>query len=379
MQYRKLEKLNKEVSLLGVGTMRFPMNGDEIDLQQVEEMIEYAMESGVNYYDHAWFYHNYKSETLMGQVLSKYDRDKFYIADKMPLWECKCEEDIEKLFLQQLKNLQTDYIDFYLVHAMSKERIEAVKKWNVFEKLEKWQREGKIKHIGFSYHDDHDTFPKVVEMYDWDFALIQLNYLDVDHQQGISGYELLKSKGIPAFIMEPVKGGKLASFHEDINKIFLDYDNDRSIASWSLKWLANLDNVYVIVSGMSNKDQLKDNVETLSNFKPLTKEEEELIDKVYNEIIKRATIACTECKYCMPCPVEVNIPKVFKTYNDYQMFNDERELTNAYKALHKDKQLASQCIYCNKCIDLCPQKLDIPKLLEIAATVDNTEGENAIS
>ncbi len=371
MQYRKIEKLNKEVSLLGLGSMRLPILSDnEIDENEVVKMVEYAMENGVNYYDHAWFYHNYKSETLMGKVLSKYKRDSFYIADKMPLWECKCEDDIEKLFLQQLKNLKTDYIDFYLVHSMNKGRIDKVKEWKVMEKLEKWRDEGKIHHIGFSYHDDLETFPKVVEMYDWDFALIQLNYLDVYHQQGIAGYELLKSKNIPAFIMEPVKGGTLANFSDDINKIFKDLRPDSTIASWALRWLANLDNVYVIVSGMSNLEQMKNNISTLSNFEALTKKELDAYDKVYEELKSRAKIDCTYCNYCMPCPTGVNIPKCFATYNDYNMSNNDRFLEWAYGLLYRDKQLPDQCVDCGKCLDLCPQKLEIPLLLKEVMKID---------
>ncbi len=371
MQYRRLEKIGVDVSLLGIGTMRFPMlNENDIDKERVAEMVEYAMDSGVNYFDHAWFYHDYKSETLMGEILSKYDRSKFYMADKMPLWECKTEEDVEKLFAQQLKNLQTDYIDFYLVHAVNKDRIKQVKELNVIEKLERWRAEGKIKYIGFSYHDDAETFATAVDLYDWDFSLIQLNYVDIEHQQGIAGYELLKSKGIPAFIMEPVKGGKLASFNDDINKVFTDYDKNASIASWAIKWLANLDNVKVIVSGMSSLEQMKDNVETLSNFKPLTKDEVAVIETVYEKLTKYAKIDCTACNYCMPCPVGVNIPKVFTTFNDYSMYNNDKELKTAYKMLHDKKQLASQCVDCDKCIPLCPQSLAIPTLLREAAVID---------
>ncbi len=371
MQYRKLEKLNIDVSLLGVGSMRFPLlNADDIDEAQVEKMVEYAISNGVNYFDHAWFYHNYKSEKLMGRILSKYDRNSFYMADKLPLWECKCEEDIEILFNRQLENLQTEYIDFYLVHAMNKGRIDIVKEWKVLEKLEKWRDEGKIKFIGFSYHDDSETFEKVVNLYDWNFSLIQLNYIDINHQQGIKGYELLKSKGIPAFIMEPVKGGNLANFSDDINEMFTDYDNNASIASWAIKWLANLDNVKVIVSGMSSLDQMKDNIETVKNFKTLSDEELQIYENVRREVNERVKINCTSCNYCMPCPTGVNIPKCFATYNDYNMYKNDRFLDWAYGLLHRDKQLPDQCVDCNKCIDLCPQNLNIPELLREVMTID---------
>ncbi len=373
MQYRKLEKLNLEVSLLGVGSMRFPLldeKNDVIDEKQVEEMVEYAIKNGVNYFDHAWFYHNYKSEKLMGKILSKYDRSKIYIADKIPLWECNSEEDVEKLFKEQLKNLQTDYIDFYLVHAINKGRFAKMEEYKLIEKLEKWRDEGKIKYIGFSYHDDHETFEKAVNYYDWDFSLIQLNYVDINHQQGIAGYELLKEKGIPAFIMEPVKGGNLANFSDDINNIFTDYNKDDSIASWAIKWLANLDNVKIIVSGMSNIEQMKDNINTVSKFKKLKQEELDLIEKVRIEIESRMKINCTGCNYCMPCPTKVNIPKSFAVYNDYNMYKNDRFLQWAYGLLHRDKGHPKQCVDCGKCIPLCPQGLDIPALLKDVETID---------
>ncbi len=362
MQYRKIEKLGVEVSLLGMGTMRFPIidgQEDKIDKRRVAEMVEYAISKGVNYFDHAWFYHKYQSEKVMGEILSKYDRSKIYIADKMPLWECKTEEDVEKLFAQQLENLQTDYIDFYLVHSMGKARFQQIEDYKVMEKLERWKAEGKIKYIGFSFHDDLETFKKAVDYYPWDFSLIQLNYVDVNHQQGIEGYEMLKERGIPTFIMEPVKGGNLANFADDINAIFKNHSPNESIASWAIKWLANLDNVKVIVSGMSDLEQIEDNIKTTTNFVPLTTKELNLIQKVKEEIESRIEINCTGCNYCMPCPTKVNIPKCFSVYNDYSMYQNERFLNWAYGLLHRDKGHPNQCVDCGKCVPLCPQKLDI--------------------
>ncbi len=373
MQYRKLEKLGIELSLLGMGSMRFPLldvEKDIIDEAEVERMVEYAINKGVNYFDHAWFYHNYKSEKLMGKILSKYDRSKIYIADKIPLWECKSEADVEKLFAEQLKNLQTDYIDFYLVHSIGKGRFKQIEDYKVMEKLERWKAEGKIKYIGFSFHDDLETFKKAVDYYPWDFSLIQLNYVDVNHQQGIEGYEMLKERGIPAFIMEPVKGGNLANFADDINAILKGHSPDESIASWAIKWLANLDNVKVIISGMSYLEQVKDNIKTVSNFTPLSQKELDLIKQVKTEIDARIEINCTGCNYCMPCPKGVNIPKCFAVYNDYSMYKNDRFLNWAYGLLHRDKGHPKQCVDCGKCVPLCPQKLDIPKLLKKVEGID---------
>ncbi len=371
MIYRDLENIKEKISLLGLGTMRFPLREDgEIDEEHVRKMVAYAMENGVTYYDHALFYHDFKSESLMGKILSEYDRSTFYIADKLPLWHCETEEDVDRIFHQQLSNMQTDYFDFYLLHAVNKKYIEKFKELNVAKKFEQWKQEGKIKHIGFSYHDDAETFKSAAQLFNWEFALLQLNYMDIEHQQGIAGYELLTSMNIPVFIMEPVKGGNLAGFNEEINKLFTDYNPSESIASWAIKWLANLDNVAVIVSGMSNLEQVKDNIKTVSNFKGLNNEELAIIDQVRQEVKNRVKVNCTGCNYCMPCPTGVNIPKGFSILNDYSMYENEKFLDWAYGLLHRDKQLPSQCVDCGKCIPLCPQNLNIPVLLKEVENID---------
>lgn len=370
MLYRKTE-FEEKISLLGLGSMRFPLDeSGEIDEDHVRKMVKYAMDNGVTYYDHAWFYHDYKSETLMGKILSDYERSSFYMADKLPLWLCDSEEAVEEMFAQQLKNLQTDYIDFYLVHAISESVIEKFHEYNVAEKLLKWKAEGKIKHIGFSFHDTLEVFKKAVDIFDWEFSLLQLNYMDIDHQQGIEGYEILKERNIPVLIMEPVKGGNLANFNEEINKVFTDYSPDESIASWAIKWLANLDNVAVILSGMSNLEQVIDNVATVANFKGLNDEEVALIENVRKQVNDRLKVNCTGCKYCMPCPKNVNIPKAFSIYNDYGMYENEQFLDWSYGLLHRDSQLPSQCVDCGICVDLCPQNLDIPNLLKDVEKID---------
>ncbi len=371
MIYRDLGNFEEKISLLGLGSMRFPLQDDgEIDENHVRRMVKYAMENGVTYYDHAWFYHDFKSETLMGKILKDYDRKSFYMADKMPLWHCETEKDVEELFAKQLENLQTDYIDFYLLHAVSKSVIKKFEELNVADKLKRWKAEGKINHIGFSYHDDRETFDAAADLFDWEFALLQLNYMDIDHQQGMYGYELLTSRNIPVFVMEPVKGGNLAGFNDEINKLFTDYNPDDSIASWAIKWLANLDNVAVILSGMSNLEQLQDNVKTINNFKTMTETELQIVDKVREEIKAKTQVNCTGCNYCMPCPLGVNISKSFATYNEYSMYENKEFLDWAYGLLHRDKQLPSQCVDCGKCLPLCPQGLDIPKLLKDVEKID---------
>ncbi|MFV0499698.1 MAG: aldo/keto reductase [Bacilli bacterium] len=370
----KDSNFTEKISLLGVGSMRFPLDSSgEIDEEHVRKMIKYAMDNGVTYYDHALFYHDYKSEKLMGKILSDYKRESFYIADKMPLWLCESEEDVEELFLKQLENLQTDYIDFYLVHAISKKVINKFYEYNVADKLLRLKKEGKIKHIGFSFHDTLEVFKETVDIFEWEFALLQLNYMDIDHQQGIIGYEILKERNIPVFVMEPVKGGNLSGFNEEINQVFYNYDKNRSISSWAINWLANLSNVKVILSGMSSLEQMQDNVNTVSNFKGMSEEELLLIDKVRMMINDRLKINCTGCKYCMPCPQNVNIPKAFSIYNDYNMYENEKFLNWAYGLLYRDSQLPTQCVDCGICTNLCPQNLEIPNLLKDVDKIDPTK------
>jgi predicted aldo/keto reductase-like oxidoreductase len=376
MKYNKLEKMNKEISMLGLGCMRLPEKEDQtIDIEATKEMVKYAFENGLNYVDTAYFYHKGQSESAMGEVLSDYDRESFYLSTKMPLWMADTEDDVERIFLDQLDRLQTDYIDFYFMHAMNSKRIQQMKDWNVIEKLEKWKAEGKIKHIGFSFHGKYEEFIELLDFYDWEFSLIQLNYIDTDHQQGLQGLFDLEERGIPAFIMEPLKGGNLANFSEDIEVHLKEKEPNKSIASWAVRWLGSFDNVKVVLSGMSSLDNMKDNVDTCTDFKPLDQEESLLVDKVAKEIKSRLEIDCTGCNYCLPCPFNVNIPKAFNTYNDYRMYGREKYLDWAYGLLIRDKNGPEFCTECGICLDKCPQSLDIPELLKKVETI-NPRKEN---
>ncbi len=365
MQRRVLKKLNKDISLLTFGMMRLPLKDDgAIDEEHVFEMVDYAYENGVTHFDTAWFYHNYQSEKLLGKALKKYERSSYTLATKLPLWECKTVDDAKALFHKQLENLQTDYIDYYLVHSLNDDRCKQVVDWNIMEILEGYQKAGKIKHLGFSFHGELAEFPTAVNLYAWDFALIQLNYVDINHQQGLKGYEMLREKEIPTFIMEPLKGGNLAKFSPSIEQIFHSYDENASMAAWALRWVANLDNVVTILSGMSNLAQMKDNIETLSNFKKLTTEELQLIERVHEEILKRKQINCTGCNYCLPCPHGVSIPKAFALYNNYRMYENDEFLKWSYGLIQREQGEPSNCVDCDVCLDLCPQKLAIPSLLK---------------
>jgi len=373
LKYNKLEKMNKEISMLGLGCMRLPVNEDDtIDINATKEMVKYAFDNGMNYIDTAYFYHKGQSETAMGEVLKDYDRESYYLSTKMPLWMAKEESDIEMIFNDQLNKLQTDYIDFYFMHAMNAKRIKQMIEWNVIEKLERWKQEGKIKHIGFSFHGKYEEFIELLDFYDWEFSLIQLNYIDTDHQQGIEGLFELERRGIPAFIMEPIKGGNLAGFSDDIEVHFKNKEPNMSIASWAIRWLGTFNNVKLVLSGMSSLDNMKDNIATCTDFKPLTDEENQLVDQVAKEIKSRLEIDCTGCNYCLPCPFNVNIPKSFSTYNDYRMYGRDNYLDWAYGLLIRDKNGPEVCVNCGVCLDKCPQNLDIPALLEKVGTINPT-------
>ena len=365
METRKMDKLNIETSLLGFGCMRFPTTADgEIDESEAERMLDTAIAAGVNYIDTAYPYHNGKSELLVGKVLKKYDRNSFYLATKLPVWLVHTVEDVDRLLDEQLQKLQTDHIDFYLMHAMDKAHWEQMKEIGCIERLEKLRKAGKIKYIGFSFHDKYETFEEIIEARDWDFCQIQLNYMDTREQAGLKGYELAASKGIPLVIMEPVKGGSLAVFAEDIMDKFHKLDADASAASFALRWVGSLPGVKVILSGMSTMEQVDDNLKTFGSFKPLTGEEEKTITQVTELLRSRVQNGCTGCRYCMPCPAGVDIPGCFASWNTYHMYQNYNVVKWRWEqALGEGKQ-AKNCIKCGKCEQVCPQKLSIRQDLE---------------
>ena len=269
MERRKLEKLGIETSLLGFGCMRFPVTADgQIDEPEAKKMMDKAIRAGVNYIDTAYPYHNGASEPFVGKVLKKYDRSSLYLATKLPLWQVNTLEDVDRIFAEQLERLQTEYIDFYLMHAINKERFDVMVQIGCIRRLEELKEQGKIKYLGFSFHDSYEVFEEVLEYRDWDFCQIQLNYMDAQVQAGLKGYRLAEEKGIPMVIMEPVKGGFLADFAGDITGKFRELDSQASVASFALRWVGSLPNVKVVLSGMSTMEQVEDNLKTFSPFRP---------------------------------------------------------------------------------------------------------------
>ncbi len=281
-------------------------------------------------------------------------------------------KDAERIFLSQLERLQTDYIDFYLLHAMNKNSWEQMVQAGVVEFCEKLKEQGKIKYLGFSFHDSYEVFETIASARKWDFCQIQLNYMDTEEQAGLKGYELTEKLGLPLIVMEPVKGGSLAGYSEDINERFKKMDPKASIASFALRWVGSLPNVKVILSGMSNMAQLEDNLSTFRKFAPLSEKEAAEIEDIVAALKRRIQ---NGCRYCMPCPAGVDIPRNFRIWNHYHIYGTYQTVKWAWEHETPEAEKAKNCIKCGKCEALCPQKIRIREDLERAqADLDQHKG-----
>lgn len=361
---RKIDKLGIETSMLGFGCMRFPLKEGKIDEPRSAKMIEEAIRRGVNYIDTAYPYHNGESEPFVGKVLDGFPRDSYFLATKLPCWQVKTLDDAKRLFTSQLERLHKDYIDFYLLHSLSLTRWHEMLELGVLEYCEELKRQGKIRFLGFSFHDSYEAFEEIASYKDWDFCQIQLNYMDTDEQAGMKGYALTEKLDIPLIIMEPVKGGLLANLPDAITEKFKEIDKDASTASFAMRWLGSLPNVKVILSGMSNEEQVNDNLNTFTDFKPLSIEEKRAVTEIAGILKKRVNNGCTNCKYCMPCPFGVNIPANFHIWNTYGIYENKGDAIWHYTHDLSEKEQAKNCAKCGKCEQDCPQKLEIRKNLE---------------
>lgn len=358
MFYRNFEKINEKVSLLGFGCMRFPLNSaGKIDRERAEKMLDYAREQGVNYFDTAYPYHNGESEEFMGQYLSRLPRNSYFVATKLPCWQVESVDDAKRIFDEQLKKLKTEYFDFYLLHSLSGAKFKKMALLGVVELLEDYQNKGLIKHFGFSFHDSYEAFEEIITYRDWDFCQLQLNYMDTDIQAGLKGYELAKSRKTAVVVMEPIKGGTLARVPNEIEKLFSA--NEKTPASWALRWAASLDGVMTVLSGMSDEEQVKENCKTFDDFAPLNENEIKTVDKAKKIFLSRVKNGCTGCKYCMPCPQGVNIPSLFSLWNKYGMFDNKEYIKNRWVNETDDKIKPDNCVGCGRCEELCPQKINI--------------------
>lgn len=360
---RMIPQLGCEISRLGYGGMRFPKNGDEVDAEEAVKLLRKAYDMGVNYFDTAVVYHKGESEKIFGKAFEIYDRSSYYLADKMSIWVCKDEQEMKDLFERQLKTLKTDYIDFYLVHSLNRNHYQKVKEFHCVEFLQEMKRQGKIKHLGFSFHDTYPVFTQILNDYDWDFVQIQLNYLDWQNQGAEQLYRELEKRNLPCMVMEPVRGGYLATLDEQRAKPLLEMEPNRSIASWAIRWVESLPQVTVVLSGMSDMAQLEDNVAMMTNFEPMNEKELEAVAKVVEEIRKVNDIPCTGCRYCMDCPMGVDIPEIFAIYSRLKIFGKDKSFVEDYKEVMENGNGAEHCVGCQQCMNHCPQSIEIPDKL----------------
>jgi len=357
-----------DISVIGFGAMRLPQKDGEPDIEKTQEMVDYAMEHGINYYDTAWFYHGGKSELAVGEVMKKYPRDSYYLADKMPLRILKDKSEVIPTFEEQLQKCRTDYFDFYLAHNINKREWEILKNCEVYEQLLEQKKNGKIKYLGFSIHDTPELLEEVVNTYKWDFVQLPINPIDWKTLDAKRQYEIATKAGLPVVVMNPLKGGQLSTLSEKAVEILKTANPDVSPSSWSLRYSASLPNVFVVLSGMTELEHVTDNVKTFTNFKPLTEKEQEILEKAIAVYNSSGAISCTYCQYCTGCPVGIDIPKNFLMYNQYKATNRKDRFTLAYESI-KEENRADKCINCGICKTKCPQKLDIPELLKNVANL----------
>ena len=360
MDYR-MEKPGMELrpSLLGYGCMRFPLNKDRtVDEEKAQQLIDRAMEAGVTYYDTAWFYHDGESEPMMGRLLSRYPREIYCLATKMPCSIIESLEQAKDIFAKQMERLQTDYFDFYLLHSLSGRTWKKMLELGVVDFLEQCHREGKFRWFGFSFHDEYEAFEEILRARDWDFCQIQLNYMDQNIQAGLRGHDLALELGVPLVIMEPVKGGLLAQPPEEVLEPLRALDPNATPSSWAMRWVGSLPGVKVVLSGMGSMEQLEDNLNTFSNFRPLSEKEQATVEETARRLSQRVKNGCTGCQYCMPCPAGVDIPKSFRIWNNMEMYQNKAATRRKWKELAEEAR-PDQCYRCGRCERLCPQHLPI--------------------
>ncbi len=356
MEYRTIK--DKNVSLFGFGCMRFSRNPDgTIDRPKAYALIDQAYEAGINYFDTAYVYLEGESEKIVGEALKKYPRDSYYVATKLPSWGTDTPERAIEIFEEQLTRLGMDYVDYYLLHAMNRGSFNKFVENGIVDFCKKLKEDGRIKNLGFSFHDNYEAFEYILGYTDWDFCQVQYNYMDQNDQATTKGVDLCLEKGIPVIIMEPIKGGTLANIPEDAMAPLKAIAPDASASSWALRWVGSHPAVKVILSGMNEKWQLDDNLNTFNAFKPLTEEEYSAVERTRRIILSRVRNGCTGCRYCMPCPGGVDIPRIFGIWNEYARYGNVRTAKGYGRV--KPEAKADNCLECGACMEKCPQGFDI--------------------
>jgi hypothetical protein len=367
MQFRKFGKLEWNASVLGFGCMRLPTvdgnpHSPNINEAEAVRLIRLALNRGVNYFDTAYVYHGGNSETVLGKALRGH-RNRAKIATKCPVWMIESETDFDRILNDQLRKLQTDHIDFYLLHALDKKRwSEIVPKYKLLEKSEAAIRDGRIRHLGFSFHDDYESFPAILNGSNlWSFCQIQYNYMDTENQAGVKGLKLAAAKGLAVVIMEPLLGGRLANPPAAIRQVFDRSGTKRSPSDWALQWLWDQPEATVVLSGMSTLEQLEANLDSATRARAHSFQaaDFQFIAELREQYLSRAAIPCTKCSYCMPCPNGVDIPANFQIYNDAFLHEDIPGARFLYQIFVPGPAQAANCVSCHECEDKCPQKIPV--------------------
>ena len=365
--------LGESIKKLGFGLMRLPMKGEEIDIEQVKKMVDTFMAKGFTYFDTAYVYIGGKSEVALKEaVVDRYPRDSFQCATKLPLWDLKSPDEMEKVFQESLDRAGLEYYDFYLLHALSKEPAQKAEEFGAWDFIKSLKEQGRVKHIGFSFHDSAEMLDEILSKHpEAEFVQLQINYADWENDgvQSRKCYEVARKHGKPVIIMEPVKGGSLATMTPEIQKLFKDANPDLSVPSWAVRYAASLEGIVTVLSGMSNEEQLNDNVSYMENFQPLSEEEQGVVKKAVEILNSIPTIPCTGCKYCVDgCPQKINIPAIFSTMNNLNLYNNTEGSKGRYKQITSEGGKASACVQCGSCQAHCPQHIEIIETLKGCAS-----------
>jgi len=368
MQIKKVldKRLGVEISELGFGAMRLPMleNG-KIDWEQSAKMIDRAYEAGVNYFDTAHPYHGGESQVFLGETLKKYPRDSYHFVTKLPTWMIKSKEVMIDVFNEQFTNCRMDYFDFYMIHGLGEDRYDLIDQHGIYEYLLEQKKAGRIKFLGFSYHGNYETFERLFDNYKWDFAMIQHNYVDDILLESGKMYDLMKERDVPCMVMEPVRGKYLAEPPQGALEKMQNFKGEKySPAGWALRWCRDKSNTTITISGMSNMEQVEENIRTFTQSPiKLTEAEAAMLAEARDIMLAIKTIPCTYCGYCMDCPAGVNIPRLFEVYNQFKLFPNEFRAGIGYGKLVRDSKGFERCTKCGICSPQCPQKIDIPACL----------------
>ena len=382
MNYRRFGELDWEGSALGFGCMRLPTiegKHENIDEPKAMDMLHYAIDRGLNYVDTAYPYHGGNSEVFVGKALQGGYREKVRLATKSPVWKVEKTGDFDLYLNEQLEKLQVEHIDFYLLHALNADRWESICQLDFQGWAEKALADGRIGHLGFSFHDEYEVFEEIVDGYDWTFCQIQYNFMDIENQAGTKGLKYAASKGMAVVIMEPLLGGRLVDPPDPVRRVWEQTEVDRSPVEWALQWLWNQPEVSVVLSGMSTMEHVEENVAIAdrSSVGKLTDEELRLYERVREEYERLCPIPCTECEYCMPCPHGVNIPANFSLYNQGVMYDKIDDSRGRYGWQIPEEKRANNCVQCGVCEEQCPQGIVISEWMPVVHQVLG-EGEPVV-